>query len=347
MLILTLVLSGQVQELGRCPVDSVIRIEAGSFISPDSFQVLVVEQAGVLNLCRSGNSTDLSGPVPVFRLALLRMNGPGFQVCWRSGLLLGSQAVAYNLLPEAWASGDFDGDSLAEIVIFSGGYLQVLNFDQRVVRVESVPAAGGMILDACGADLDGNGIQELVTLELEVDSAGRHQLVRIRGLGFSGEERQGLAVVLPDSEPGMKFFLLGSARLEDYPGSPVLIVGEYPALKPSRYYLLYQAKADSFVLTNTPFPWQEWFVRTEVLAAGRLNLFNIGDTLVAWGYFVPGVGSSSGLSFAALQDGEWRVLKPRPEGTKISGSWCRFNTAWLNLRQGRFYLYPEPPFFWR
>jgi hypothetical protein len=154
-------------------------------------------------------------------------------------------------------------------------------------------------------------------------------------------------VELPGCEPGIKFSLLGSARLEDYPGAPVIVLGEYPSLRPSRYYAFYNAGGDSFVLTGTPFPWQEWFSRDEVLAAGGLQLFNAGDTLIAYGYFVPGAQTGAAVSFAALQDGEWRVLRLRQWAQKVVGLICRFQSGWLELRNRHFYFYPEEPFYWR
>ncbi|MEO0009018.1 MAG: hypothetical protein ABIK51_00660 [candidate division WOR-3 bacterium] len=339
-----LLLVSAVQELGRCPVDSVVEITAGRFL-PDSLpQVLVQEQAGAVWL-RSVNDRTVVIRVPLYRLALLRVSGQRWEIFWRSGPLLGREAAEIRFFPDCWAGGDFDGDGLDELFLAAQSRMLVVNFGPDGVITDSVAGDFGLVVEAAGANIEQDGLEELVTLEQETDSAGNRWLIRLWHLQDGRFVTRGGALVLPDSLPEAGFSLLGSARLEDYPGAPVLIMEEFPALRPSRYYALYSAAGDSFVLTSNPFPWAEWFSKEQVLPAGRMSLFNVGDTLVAYGYFVPGSGSS--MSFAALQDGEWRVLKPGLEPQKTGGLWCRYGSGWLNLRQGRFYLYSEPPFFWR
>ena len=80
--------------------------------------------------------------------------------------------------------------------------------------------------------------------------------------------------------------------MDDYPGELPVVVTIYPTLKPSLYQILYRPKPESLVLTDKPFPWQEWFSKDRVLPAGELSLFDVGDTLVAYGYFVPGARPS-------------------------------------------------------
>ncbi|MEO0025538.1 MAG: hypothetical protein ABIK54_02090 [candidate division WOR-3 bacterium] len=341
---LLLVLISAVQELGRCPVDSVVEVTAGRFLPDTQPQLLVREQAGAVTLC-PGSDRSAGIRVPLCRLALLRMSGARWEISWRSGLLVGREAVGAGIFPDFWAWGDFDGDGQDELVLTEGSRVLVVNFGPDGVIADSVAGDFGLVVEAAGANIELDGLGELVTLEGRTDSAGRRWRVRIWQLKDSRFVSRGEAPVLPDSPPGSSFSLLGSARLEDYPGEPVLIMEEFPTLRPSRYYALYSAAGDSFVLTGNPFPWTEWFSKEQVLPAGRMSLFNVGDTLVAYGYFVPGSGSS--MSFAALQDGEWRVLKPRLEPQRTVGLWCRYGSGWLNLRQNRFYLYSEPPFFWR
>lgn len=339
-----LLLVSAVQELGRCPVDSVVEITAGRFL-PDSLpQLLVREQAGAVVLSRvPGRSAGVR--VSLYRLALLRMSGQRWEIFWRSGPLLGREAAEFRFFPDCWAGGDFDGDGLDELFLAAQSRMLVVNFGPDGVIADSVAGDFGLVVEAAGANIEQDGLEELVTLEQETDSTGNRWLIRIWHLQDGRFVPRGGALVLPDSLPEAGFSLLGSARLEDYPGAPVLVALQFATLRPSRYYLLYHTAGDTFALTGIPFPFREQFSRDEVLPAGRLSLFNVGDTLVAYGYFVPGTGS--GMSFAALQDGEWRVLKPGLEPQRTVGLWCRYEQGWLNLNQGRFYLYSEPPFFWR
>ncbi|MGQ9708777.1 MAG: hypothetical protein ACUVUR_07915 [bacterium] len=339
--------------VGWCPVDSVLKIVAGEFVSLDEEQVLLVEKVGEIKCLKAEVNSQSAQPVevPIYRLVLLSGPGQGFQRVWQSEMLIGREAVALNLVPDVWAAVDVDTDSLLEVITVKGNSGQVFHFgpDSIFTQSFSISIAGAMVVDVVGADIDLDSFCELVTLEHRVDSSGSRSGVRVwRFVG--GELRaRGEPVELPVTDSGLNFSLLGSARLEDYPGAPVIILGEYPSLRPSRYYVLYSGTGDSFVLTGTPFPWQEWFSKVEVLAAGRLELFNIGDTLVAYGYFVPGSGAGgSAGSFAALQDGQWRVLRLKEWAQKkVGGLICRLNSGWLELRNRQFYFYPDEPFFWR
>ncbi|MEO0050422.1 MAG: hypothetical protein ABIK42_04700 [candidate division WOR-3 bacterium] len=341
--LLLVTLSSQVQVLGKCPVDSVSKILAGNFVSPDDKQFLVVEEIGDI-VCQ--NAVTLA-KVQVYRLVLLHKTDRGYQRRWQSELFLGRDAVNVSLLPDIWASGDVDGDSLLEIVTIKGDSGTVLNLGPDSLFIKTFSIADGVVIDALCADMELDGFMELVTLEQIADSTNRKEVIRVWQIIDTELRQRGKAIELPDWEQGMKFSFLGSARLEDYPGAPVLVLGEYPSLRPSRYYALYPARSDSFVLTATPFPYQEWFSKEEVLAAGRLQLFNVGDTLVAYGYFVPGTGGGSGQSFAALQDGEWRVLRLKEWASKLVGPVCKFGSGWLGVYNKQFYFITDEPFYWR
>jgi len=164
--------------------------------------------------------------------------------------------------------------------------------------------------------------------------------------------------------------LIGSCRLPDYYTELPVIAGIPSELKPGRYAVLYQTAADSFRLTANPFPFADWFSKQRVLPAGDLSLFNVGDTLVARGYFVPGEGHNpaktgtvplGGLSplspqftpasFAALQDGEWRLLTLTEPARNLAGPLCRFTlsltSGWLEYRHHCFWFYPGELFRWR
>lgn len=329
--------------IGRCPVDSVSRVLAGRFFTPDEEEVLVVESVGFI----TGKGEGKMVRVPVYRLVLLHKTDRGFQRLWQSELFLGRDAVNANLIPDIWTSGDIDADSLLEIVTIKGDSGTVLNFGPESLFTRTFSIANGVVIDALCADMELDGFMELITLEQMHDSTGNKDVIRVRQILDTELRQRGKPIELPGLVEGIKFSFLGSARLEDYSGAPVLVLGEYSTLRPSRYYVLYPAQSDSFVLTGTPFPYQEWFSKEEVLAAGRLQLFNVGDTLVAYGCFVPGLGGGSGQSFAALQDGEWRVLRLKEGAKNVIGPICQFGSGFLELRNRQFYLLTEEPFYWR
>jgi hypothetical protein len=61
--------------------------------------------------------------------------------------------------------------------------------------------------------------------------------------------------------------------------------------------------------------------------------------------------SGPSQSFAALDDGEWRLLPLLESAGRISGPICRFTwqgtAGWLELRDNLFYFYPGEIFRWR
>jgi hypothetical protein len=146
--------------------------------------------------------------------------------------------------------------------------------------------------------------------------------------------------------------LLGSARLDDYYGRLPVLACIHADLRPSLYAVV---TADSFGklhLNARPFPYADWFRKDTVLAAGELSLLNAGDTLVAWGYFVPGFRSGGpSSSFAALTEGTWRLLPLADVAARLSGPVCRFSVGtepgWLELRDSVFHFYPGEVFCWR
>ncbi len=328
--------------LGRCPVDSVSEIIAGGFVSRGE-QLLFAEPLGIINCQTAGTRTK----VPVYRLVLLNRTERGFERLWQSQLLLGREAVAASLVPDIWTFGDIDSDSLLEVIMIKGNSISLFHFCPEAFSSLELPFTAAVTIDAVCADIEMDGFMELVTLEQKPDSTGKRVVIRVWQIIGNELKQRGKTIELPDLGQEIKFSFLGSAKLEDYPGAPVLVLGEYLSLRPSRYYALYLA-GDSFVLTGIPFPWQEWFSKDEVLPAGRLQLFNVGDTLVAYGYFVPGVraGISAG-SFAALQDGEWRVLQLKEWAKKLVGPFYQFGSNWLTLHNQHFYLLAEEPFYWR
>lgn len=164
--------------------------------------------------------------------------------------------------------------------------------------------------------------------------------------------RQGAPVKVAFEDKTVRFTLLGAARLEDYPGMPVILMAEEARVKPGIYGVIFAPGRDSFVLSFLPFPYQDWFSKEAVLPAGRLQLFNVGDTLVAYGFFVPGSRPGGpAKSFAALQEGEWRLLRLREFARRLAGPVCRFRyrgqEGWLELRDNLFYFYPGELFYWR
>jgi hypothetical protein len=340
--------------LGRCPLEKVVAIRSGHFAGADD-DVLVVQDIGRMELSR-GPGRDRT-VVNLRRLALLRLGGTGFRTVWQSEPFNSTSATGSDIAGTCWTCGDVDADGLQELLLFTSDSCQVLHFATDTIMTDAYGLAGAWVEAAAVCDADGDSLPEVATLEVSgLDSARTARLLRLYRMTGSG-----LVPCLPysvgvDRGADVEVALLGSARLEDYPGELPVAASIYPTLKPSTYEVLYRPTPDSLVLTDKPFPWQEWFSKDRVLPAGELSLFDVGDTLVAYGYFVPGMGivpaqGQSPRSFAALEDGEWRLLSLLDGARRVSGPVCRFTrngvSGWLELRDNLFYFYPGEIFRWR
>jgi len=340
--------------LGRCPLEKVIAVSSGRFAGV-SDDVLVVQDIGRMELSR-GPGRDKT-VVNLRRLALLRLGGTGFRSAWQSEPFNSTSATGSDIAGTCWTCGDVDADGLQELLLFTADSCRVLHFATDTVTTNAYGLNGAWVEAATVCDADGDSLPEVATLEVSrLDSAKTTRLLRLYRMTGSG-----LVPCLPysvgvDRGADVSVAVLGSARLEDYPGELPVVAGIYPTLRPSLYEVLYRPKPDSLVLTDKPFPWQEWFSKTRILPAGELSLFDVGDTLVAYGYFVPGMGAvplqgQSPRSFAALEDGEWRLLSLLESARRVSGPVCRFTrngvSGWLELRDNLLYFYPGEIFRWR
>jgi len=376
MLILALTVAAAAAEpavvLGRCPLERVVAVSAGRFVGA-SDDIIVVQDLGRMELSR-GPGRD-KAVVNLRRLALLRCSGSSLKPVWQSEPFNSTSASASDIAGTCWTSGDVNADGRRELLLFTADTCKVVSFRGTVPRdfpaeirglsprpdslepdtvtTSAYGLNGAWVEAATCCDADGDSLTEVATLELsQIDSGFTTRLLRLYRMTGSGLVPCGAYSVGVDWGADTKLALLGSARLEDYPGELPVVAGIYATLKPSLYEILYRPAPDSLVLTANPFPWQEWFSKERILPASELSLFNVGDTLVAYGYFVPGTRPSGpSQSFAALDDGEWRLLPLLESAMRISGPVCRFTrngtAGWLELRDNLFYFYPGEIFRWR
>ncbi len=336
--------------LGRSPLDKVVSVSSGHFAGA-SDDVLVEQEIGRMELSR-GPGRDKT-VVNLRRLALLRLAGASIKTIWQGEPFNSTTATGSDIAGTCWTSGDVDADGLQELLLFTADSCRVLHFAADSLTASVCGLNGAWVEAAAVCDADGDGLPDVATLEVSgLDSARTARLLRLYRTTGSG-----LVPCLPysagiDRGAKVRVTLLGSARLDDYPGELPVVATIYPTLKPSTYEILYRPKPDSLILSDRPFPWQEWFSKTRVLPAGELSLFDVGDTLVAYGYFVPGARPAGpSQSFAALEDGEWRLLPMLEPARRVSGPVCRFTrngvAGWLEVRDNLFYFYPGEIFRWR
>ncbi len=336
--------------LGRSPLEGVVAVSAGRFSGAHD-DLLVVQDIGRMGLSRGPGQGKTF--LDLRRIALLQLDGTAFRPVWQSEPFNSTNTVGLGIAGTCWTRGDIDADGLQELLMFTADSCSVLDFGTDTVTTRAYSLNGAWVEGAAVCDVDGDSFPEVATLEVSgLDPAGTTRLLRLYRMTGSG-----LVPCLPysagvDRGADVRVVLLGAARLADYTGTLPVVASIHPTLKPSTYEVLYRPKADSLVLTDRPFPWQEWFSKERVLPAGELSLFNVGDSLVAYGYFVPGSRPSGpSLSFAALDDGEWRLLPLLDNAMRLSGPVCRFTrngvSGWLELRDNLFYFYPGEIFRWR
>jgi len=330
--------------LGRCPLEDVTGFESGRFVTSDIDDLLVVQDLGRLQA--SLRPLQARAEARIIRLALLRLTGTSFEPVWVSPPLMSEPLPGSGIAPNAWAAGDIDGDGRKELVLVSGDSCSVCSFDSDSIRLVQYEIPGAWASDAVCTDIDEDNVDELVTLELPVDSADPGlRLVRVYEYSDSGFAAVSPYVAGLYWSDRAEVSMTGAVRLEDYPGRLPVFVGVHDRLRPSAYAVLYPAAPDSFALTTKPFPLRDWFNKQDVLPSGPLSFFNVGDTTVAYGWFVPGSRPTGPRnSFAALLDGEWSLLRMTAAAERLGGPVCRFDYAgtrgWLELRDRVFHFYP-------
>jgi hypothetical protein len=337
--------------LGRSPFEKVSKLQAGRFVTADIDDLLIEQDIGRIELTMiAGRSRS---QVNLKRLALLRWSGTSLRSVWESEPFTAAGTAPAGVAGTCWAAGDVDGDARAELLLFNADSCRVVSFEAESVFVAAHDLGGAWIEAAACCDLDADGVAEVATVEASALDSGRAtRLLRVYRLREGGMRPWGAYPLGMNWGEDVRLTVFGPARLEDYPGELPVVAAVHASPQPSTYGVLYEAGPDSAAFTTGPFPWQEWFAKTRVLPAGELSLFNVGDTLVAWGYFVPGSrpGGPS-LSFAALQDGEWRLLPLLDDARRLSGPVCRFTRegqpGWLELRENVFFFHPGDVFRWR
>jgi hypothetical protein len=337
-------------DIGRCPVSGVISMLPGRFRDSMSIDLLLLQDLGRIELGRQPGQPRLSSPL--LRLTLVGLRGDHLDTLWTGPHFIGALPGVPVPVALAWAAGDVDRNGLDELLLLRADSCEVISFagGARTVAGASIP--GAQPEQALCCDLDGDSWDELVILERPpVESGPARPVLRVyQPLPPLFRSRSG-ALSCPGADSGLRFHLSGSARLDDYENEVAVVVGDNPELRPGLYAALYCATPDSFVVTTDPFPWQQWFSKSRVLPAGELRLVNVGDTLVAYGYFVPGSRPTGPpRSFAALQDGEWRLLPLTAAAARVSGPVCRYTfrsiSGWLELRDDVFRFYPGDLFRW-
>lgn len=336
--------------LGRSPRPDIERIFAGSFVQSDIDDLLVVERIGRLPAAlRPGRPVSAPG---LFRLVLLRFTGRDFREVWRSAPLLSDAVPEVQLGPNAWTVLDFTGNGLFELLVFSSDRFQVICFGPDSITTREFNLPGAWVVDAVAADLNDDGREELVTLEIApTDSLLAARLLRVYAVSDSG------AIPLSDYltglfwQAGTKLAFTGSVRLEDYPGRLPVIAGLRHEPGPTALAVLYLDDSGEYRFTTNPFPLREWFTRQEALPGGRLVLANRADSLIAYGYFVPGSRPGGpAYSFAGLEDGAWRLLPVTEPARQIGWPAVPYRHAgrsgWLELREQIFRFHPDPVFDW-
>lgn len=332
--------------LGRLAGGTPRAVVSGRFVAADIDDLLVAAVEGTVRLAPLPGRP--AQPAHLYRLTLYRQSASGLVEVWRSELLLGS---ADSSLPGPWTGADLDQDGRSELLVFLPDSCLIVRFDAAGARQQSVAPVGVNVAAAAWCDLAGDGNYRLVTLE---PGFGPTRPSLLHFWDWTGESFVP-AVFAPlgfDWGDSVTVQLLGAVRLDDYSGQLPMIAGIYRSVRPSRYGIIWQNAPGSVRFTSVPFPWREWFSKTEVLPAGRLELFNVGDTLVAAGYFVPGQRTKkTERSFAALQDGVWRLLSPTENAAQLAGPVCRFTwqrrPGWLEARDGLLFFYDGEIFHWR
>jgi len=333
--------------VGRSPVENVVALTNGRFVSADLNDILLVQDLGRIQLSSGPGGARPS--VRLCRLSLVRTSGSKPRTVWQSSPLLAEPALTASVAANPWAAGDINADGLAELLLPGPDSCRVVSFGPDSVRERVVPMPGAWPTDVVVCDLTEKLLPEIVTVELSPVSSTSGLLLRVYRFADSAFVPVTDYISGLDWNGNTNISFTGTCRLPDYYTEMPVLAATPAELKPSTYAVLAPAGPDSFRLTSNPFPVADWFSKTRVLPSGRLSMFNVGDTLVAWGYFVPGSRPSGpSSSFAALEDGEWHLLELTEAAGRLAGPVCRFErngtAGWLEYRDNCLWFYPGDVF---
>ncbi len=341
--VLALAAAQQPVNLGRSPVDNVTAIAAGRFVTTDLDDILLAQDLGRIQLSAGPGSSRPA--VRLCRLSLVRLTGTKLATAWQSSPLLAEPVPAARVAANPWAIADINADGLSELLLPGPDSCRIVSFGPDSVRDRVVPMSGAWPTDVVACDLTEALPPEIATLELSPVAGASGLLLRVYRFADSTFVPVTGYISGLDWGADTKVSFTGTCRLPDYYTEMPVIAATPAELKPGTYAVLQPTGPDSFCLASNPFPTADWFSKDRVLPSGRLSLFNVGDTLVAWGYFVPGSRPSGpATSFAALEDGEWRLLSLAEPALRLSGPVCRFRRdqteGWLEYRDNCLWFYP-------
>jgi hypothetical protein len=363
LLVPTWLAAQTVSVIGRSPLPNVTLVRAGHFVTADIQDLLVLQTIGRMELARSRGGARV--PVEVQRLALVRFSEQTAYSVWQSEPFIAGAPLPVDVASTAWATGDFDTDGLDELLMIAADSARLVSFGPDTITVAVAPFPVSAVEQAAACRLDSSGPIQVVTLgEVEawdtipnpqVDLGhvpARTYVVGIYSLDSIGWHAVGAEPLGLGLTSDKHAVLCGAARLEDYDGLLPVIAVVASELKPSAYSVVLPGDSGGVRLSDKPFPWQEWFAKERPLPSGPLQVEDVGDTLIAFGYFVPGARPGGPTrSCAALDDGEWRVLQFTPAAERLRGPVCRFTrngvTGWLEVRDDLLYFYPGDIFRWR
>jgi|GEM_PF-5722738 hypothetical protein len=305
------------------PIKQIVSIAAGSFISQNSWQVLVeYDNGGIVLSNGTGIAVDRT-----CKLSLCTFENGKFSIVWTNPDAFVNTSVpvaGFKISRTAWCCGIFDSSRVTKLVTFDVNRVKVYSFRQNRAPSFTVLKSPPVWIDkAIACDLDNDGKDEIVTLEFPALSdtnkfCGDYhvgiykiqdkELVQI----WRGLDGIGANVGVPP-EPAF----VSKCRIEGYEGElPVVLNSQLRSkttsnTKDSKFAVIFKNKG-GFELG---YPFEQKVPGKSKFQPTDGQIFNNGKRIISFGT-LNDVSNDSMLSyhFSEFLNGEWIKLKQSAAG---------------------------------
>lgn len=327
---------------GIFPAPEAFELYPGPFIKEGHQDLLVLHGSGHIRIQGASHETR--------RLALYSFDGGSFREVWLSRFnMFRHSSPRRGIYTTAWCCGDFDGDGVYEILTFPNEQIRYFvdkySFDEdgrnRTI-IRKVPKV--WIDQAIGCDINGDGVDEIVTLEFSIEDSIKYAyhagVYELRGDSlvhlWTGLEDIGEN---PSWMPPTKF--VTKCRLPDYTGEVPVLMGPQSDVRPSRFSIIFRNEHGEYESAKP-------FSSNEPSPCGEISLFRDDNRVIGYGTFLDYSQKEfyNRFTFGLYNGRNWEVLGKTENNAE--GAMCRFTIdgeqGWLFIYDGIYTFYKKRPY---
>ena len=321
------------------------------------------------------------------RLALLSFDGSQFHKVWADSEMLNNYSdPEMHPAPEpTYCFGNFENNGKYSIIISDSSGIRQIKFDDNsngVPTIRKLKVRHIIIDQAIGSDIDGDNVDEVVTMEYPNDQdtcciKGHNITYHLGIYKIQGDSLAQLwhglagvggnfAIVPPDQ-------FISKCHIDSIPGDVPVIQGPQSDMSVSFYHCVRRMPTGNYEKIK-PFPYHpaEYIRKPEIKPTGEEAekfkeivrqamakevgpiggvIFNDGSKVLHYGYFLDHINPDPQQrmprdQFSILENGQWNRLEKTDSLAR--GMMCNFTiepgkSGWLFIHDGKYYFYDKLP----